>query len=120
MIKTMKTLLSVLALSVATVSVASDIKELNFGIIATEKAGAMKQMWEPFLADMTKATGIKINGFYATDYAGVIEAQRFNKVQLAWYGNKSAIDAVDRSQGEVFAQFVDLDGTPGYYSYRSE
>jgi hypothetical protein len=41
MIKTMKTLLSVLALSVATVSVASDIKELNFGIIATEKAGAM-------------------------------------------------------------------------------
>jgi phosphonate transport system substrate-binding protein len=66
---------------------------------------------------MTKASGIKINGFYATDYAGVIEAQRFNKVQLAWYGNKSAIDAVDRSQGEVFAQFVDLDGTPGYYSY---
>ena len=115
--KTMKTLLSALAISAATIASASDIKELNFGIIATEKAGAMKQMWEPFLEDMTKATGIKINGFYATDYAGVIEAQRFNKVQLAWYGNKSAIDAVDRSQGEVFAQFVDLDGTPGYYSY---
>jgi phosphonate transport system substrate-binding protein len=54
--------------------------------------------------------------FYATDY-GVIEAQRFNKIQLAWYGNKAAIDAVDRAQGEVFAQFIDLDGTPGYYSY---
>jgi phosphonate transport system substrate-binding protein len=27
------------------------------------------------------------------------------------------MDAVDRSNGEVFAQFVDLDGTPGYYSY---
>jgi phosphonate transport system substrate-binding protein len=24
---------------------------------------------------------------------------------------------VDRASGEVFAQFVDLDGTPGYYSY---
>jgi phosphonate transport system substrate-binding protein len=108
MLKTMKTLLSALALSAATLASASDIKELNFGIIATEKAGAMRQMWEPFLEDMTKATGIKINGFYATDYAGVIEAQRFNKVQLAWYGNKSAIDAVDRSQGEVFAQFVEL------------
>lgn len=96
---------------------ASEVKELNFGIIATEKAGAMKQMWEPFLQDMSKAVGVKVNGFYATDYTGIIEAQRFNKIQLAWYGNKSAIDAVDRASGEVFAQFVDLDGTPGYYSY---
>jgi phosphonate transport system substrate-binding protein len=94
-----------------------EIKEINFGIIATEKAGALKQMWEPFLDDMSKAIGMKVNGFYATDYAGIIEAQRFNKVQVAWYGNRSAIDAVDRASGEVFAQFVDLDGTPGYYSY---
>lgn len=96
---------------------AQDLKELNFGIIATEKSGALRQMWEPFLDDMSKAVGVKVNGFYATDYTGIIEAQRFNKVQIAWYGNKSAIDAVDRSNGEVFAQFIDLDGTPGYYSY---
>jgi phosphonate transport system substrate-binding protein len=95
----------------------AEVKELNFGIIATENAGAMKQMWEPFLEDMGKATGVKVNGFYATDYTGIIEAQRFNKIQIAWYGNKSAIDAVDRADGEVFAQFIDLDGTPGYYSY---
>lgn len=117
MIKTMKTLLSILALSAASFATAADVKELNFGIIATEKAGALKQMWEPFLEDMTKSVGVKVNGFYATDYAGIIEGQRFNKVHLAWYGNKAAIDAVDRASGEVFAQFVDLDGTPGYYSY---
>lgn len=117
MIKTMKTLISALALSAASVVSAADVKELNFGIIATEKAGALKQMWEPFLEDMTKSVGVKVNGFYATDYAGIIEGQRFNKVQLAWYGNKAAIDAVDRAGGEVFAQFIDLDGTPGYYSY---
>jgi phosphonate transport system substrate-binding protein len=95
----------------------AEVKEINFGIIATENAGAMKQMWEPFLEDMGRAAGVKVNGFYATDYTGIIEAQRFNKIQLAWYGNKSAIDAVDRAGGEVFAQFIDLDGTPGYYSY---
>jgi phosphonate transport system substrate-binding protein len=105
------------ALTAAPPASAQTIKELNFGIIATEKAGALRQMWEPFLEDMSKATGIKINGFFATDYAGIIEAQRFNKVQIAWYGNRSAMDAVDRAGGEVFAQFVDLDGTPGYYSY---
>ena len=115
--RSIKTLLATLALLVAGAATAADVKELNFGIIATEKAGALKQMWEPFLDDMTKAVGVKVNGFYATDYAGIIEAQRFNKVQIAWYGNKSAIDAVDRASGEVFAQFVDLDGTPGYYSY---
>lgn len=106
-----------IALSFAAHAGAQEVRELNFGIIATEKAGALRQMWEPFLQDMSKSIGMKVNGFYATDYAGIIEAQRFNKVQIAWYGNRSAMDAVDRANGEVFAQFVDLDGTPGYYSY---
>jgi phosphonate transport system substrate-binding protein len=117
MLHTLKSLLAIAAIIFAGAVHSADIKELNFGIIATEKAGALKQMWEPFLDDMSKAIGIKVNGFYATDYAGIIEAQRFNKVQIAWYGNKSAIDAVDRASGEVFVQFIDLDGTPGYYSY---
>lgn len=117
MLHSIKSLIAAVALAVAGTAVAADVNEINFGIIATEKAGALKQMWEPFLDDMTKAVGVKVNGFYATDYAGIIEAQRFNKVHIAWYGNKAAIDAVDRASGEVFAQFIDLDGTPGYYSY---
>ena len=117
MLRSFKAALAATAFAAAATVGAQEIKELNFGIIATEKAGALKQMWSPFLEDMSKATGLKINGFFATDYAGIIEAQRFNKVQIAWYGNRSAMDAVDRAGGEVFAQFVDLDGTPGYYSY---
>jgi len=117
MLRTLKCLLAAAVIALVGVAHAAEVKELNFGIIATEKAGALKQMWEPFLEDMAKAVGVKVNGFYATDYAGIIEAQRFNKVQIAWYGNKSAIDAVDRAGGEVFVQFIDLDGTPGYYSY---
>ena len=66
---------------------------------------------------MAKATGFKVNGFYATDYAGVIEAMRFNKIQVAWYGNKSGMEAVDRASGEVFAQIVSRDGSVGYYSH---
>jgi phosphonate transport system substrate-binding protein len=92
-------------------------QEINFGIISTDKSAAIKSLWDPFLEDMAKQTGLKVNGFFATDYTGIIEAQRFNKIQVAWYGNKSAIEAVDRAQGEVFAQFIDLHGTPGYYSY---
>ena len=91
-------------------------KEINFGIIATESSQNLKTQWEPFLADMEKAIGIKVNGFYATDYAGVVEAMRFDKVQIAWHGNASAIQAVDRADGEVFAQKTYADGTKGYYS----
>jgi len=117
MIRTLKLVVAAAALAAGGLAHAAEVKELNFGIIATERSGALKTMWEPFLDDMSKAVGVKVNGFYATDYTGIIEAQRFNKLQIAWYGNKSAIDAVDRANGEVFAQMIDLDGTPGYYSY---
>lgn len=92
-------------------------QEINFGVISTDKSAAIKSLWDPFFEDMRKQTGLKVNAFFSTDYTGIIEAQRFGKVQVAWYGNKSAIEAVDRANGEVFAQFIDLHGTPGYYSY---
>lgn len=41
---------------------------------------------------------------------------RFNKVDIAWYGNLSAMEAVDRANGRVFAQTVAADGSPGYWS----
>ncbi len=95
---------------------AQGLKELNFGIISTESSSNLKTIWEPFLADMQKQTGMKINAFFAPDYAGVIEGMRFNKVQIAWYGNASAMQAVDRADGEVFVQTTSKDGAPGYWS----
>ncbi|HZD62027.1 MAG TPA: phosphonate ABC transporter substrate-binding protein [Xanthobacteraceae bacterium] len=91
--------------------------EINFGVISTEASMNQKKNWEPFLQAMSKATGLKVNGFYATDYAGVIEAMRFNKIHLAWYGNKSGMEAVDRANGEVFAHIAARDGSVGYYSH---
>jgi phosphonate transport system substrate-binding protein len=105
-----------LAASVAfsTATLAAD--EVNFGIISTESASNLKVIWEPFLDAMKTQTGLDITGYYASDYAGVIEAMRFDKVQVAWFGNKSAMEAVGRSNGEVFAQTVDSEGNPGYWS----
>jgi phosphonate transport system substrate-binding protein len=91
--------------------------EINFGIISTESAQNLKSDWQPILSDMERKTGLKVNAFFATDYAGIIEGMRFNKVQVAWFGNKSAMEAVDRASGEIFAQMVNADGTKGYYSH---
>jgi phosphonate transport system substrate-binding protein len=70
-------------------------KALNFGIISTESQQNLKPQWEPFLKDMETKLGIKVNAFFAPDYAGIIQGMRFNKVDIAWYGNLSAMEAVD-------------------------
>jgi phosphonate transport system substrate-binding protein len=92
-------------------------QEISFGIISTEATQNLKADWQPLLDDMEKQTGLKVKAFFAPDYAGIIEGMRFNKVQMAWLGNKSAMEAVDRSNAEVFAQMVNIDGTQGYYSH---
>jgi len=98
-------------------ALAQDLKEVNFGIISTEASQNLKTDWQPLLDDMAKKTGYKVNAFFAPDYAGIVEGMRFNKVHVAWFGNKSAMEAVDRAGGEVFAQMVNADGTQGYYSH---
>jgi phosphonate transport system substrate-binding protein len=106
----------VLVLALPVFSQAAELKELNFGIISTESSVGLKSIWAPFLEDMGKKLGVKVNAFFASDYAGIIEAMRFNKIQLAWYGNKSAMEAVDRANAEIFVQTVDMSGNPGYWS----
>jgi len=94
----------------------AETREIQMGIIATESSANLKTAWQPLLDDMQKSTGFKVNAFFASDYAGIIEAMRFNKVQVAWMGNKSAMEAVDRSQAEVFAKVTQADGAQGYWS----
>ena len=95
---------------------AQELKEISFGIISTESSQNLKADWQPLLADMEKRLGLKVNAYFAPDYAGIVEALRFNKVQVAWMGNKSAIEAVDRAGAEVFAQVVNADGSIGYHA----
>jgi phosphonate transport system substrate-binding protein len=105
------------ALAIGLSFTAAMAQEVNFGIISTEATQNLKADWQPLLDDMEKQTGLKVKAFFAPDYAGIIEGMRFNKVQIAWMGNKSAMEAVDRSNAEVFAQMVNADGTQGYYSH---
>ncbi len=95
---------------------AAEKKVLNFGIISTESSQNLKTEWQPLLDDMSKSIGMEVKPFFASDYAGVIQGMRFGNVDMAWYGNKSAMEAVDRAEGEVFAQVVYADGTTGYKS----
>lgn len=89
---------------------------INFGIISTESTQALQESFQPFLDDMSAELGMEVKPFFASDYAGVIEGMRFDQVDVAWFGNKSAMEAVDRAGGEIFAQTIKDDGSEGYYS----
>ena len=92
-------------------------QEINFGLISTESSQNLKQNWAPVFEALERQTGLKAKPFFASDYAGIIEGMRFKKVQAAWLGNKAAMEAVDRSSAEIFAQQISASGTLGYYSH---
>lgn len=89
---------------------------INFGIIATDAQQNLRSRWEPLLDDLGKALGMPVNAYFAPDYAGIIQAQRFGKVDFAYYGNKAAMEAADRANAEAFVRYIDEDGLQGYYS----
>ena len=94
----------------------ADESVINFGIMSTESSQNLKSVWQPLLDDMGKKTGLKIVATFASDYAGLIQGMRFNKVDVAWLCNKAAMEAVDRSNGQIFAQTAASNGAPGYWS----
>lgn len=112
-----KKLCAVVALAgVATVASAKMKDQINVGVLATESSTDLKKRYQPFIKDMSKVLGVPVKDFYANDYAGLIQAMRFGKIDVIIFGNKSGIEAVDRAGGEVFAKAVARDGTDGYYS----
>ena len=112
----MKLISSLVAAATALACFAAQADTVNFGIISTDSSSALKERWTPLIEDMHKQTGLDIKPFFATDYSGIIEGMRFNKVQIAFLGNKSAIEAVDRADGEIFAKVTYKSGEAGYHS----
>ena len=90
--------------------------EITFSILSTEKSQNMESYWQPILADMEKSTGLKVKPFFSSSYSALIEAMRFKQTDLGWFSNQSGLEAVRRSNGEVFARTFDDSGTDGYKS----
>ncbi len=108
---------AVMIAAAAVPALAAEPEVINFGIIATDSTNFLKEQFTPLAEAMAKKTGYKVKMFFASDYAGIIEAMRFKKVDIAWYGNKSAISAVDRAGAEVFCRISNPDNSNGYFSH---
>jgi phosphonate transport system substrate-binding protein len=93
---------------------ATDKTTINFSILSAEDAQKMGQYWQPLIDDMHKATGLTIKPFYATNYAALVEAMRFNQTQVGWFSAAPALDAVQRSNAEVIGRIM-TNGEAGSY-----
>ncbi|HEY9216769.1 MAG TPA: phosphate/phosphite/phosphonate ABC transporter substrate-binding protein [Phenylobacterium sp.] len=91
-------------------------KTLTFSIIPAENQQSMAPLWQPLLDDMSKTVGVPVKPYFATNYLGVVEALRFNQVQVGWFSALPALEAVRRSNGEVLGRVVDSGGVDSYQS----
>ena len=94
----------------------SEPGEIRFSILSTEAAQTMEQYWKPILADMERATGLKVRPFFSSNYTLLIEAMKFKKTDVGWFSNRSGLEAIRRAGGEVFARTYDPTGVDGYTS----
>ncbi|MDZ4321807.1 MAG: phosphate/phosphite/phosphonate ABC transporter substrate-binding protein [Phenylobacterium sp.] len=90
--------------------------EITFSILSAESQTASGPLWEPLLNDMEEEIGVRVRPFFASNYNALIEAMRFNQVQVGWFSALPALQAIDRSQGEVIARTVDVEGADSYTS----
>lgn len=87
-----------------------------FSILSTESAQNMESYWKPILADMEASTGMKVKPFFSSNYSSLIVAMGAKQTDLGWFSNASGLEAVRRSNGEVFARTFDPSGSDGYKS----
>ena len=91
-------------------------KELAFSILSAEDQASYEPLWRPMLDDLGKAVGLPVKPFFSSNYTALVQAMRFNQVQMGWFSAVPALETVDRAGGEVFARTADLHGKDTYTS----
>ena len=89
---------AVLALGVAACGggdkpAAGSTQEINFAILPAEGQSSSGPLWQPLLDDMSKAIGVPVKPYFASNYTVLVEAMRGNQIQSAWFPAKTAIEA---------------------------
>lgn len=90
--------------------------EINFAILSADAHASSPPLWEPLLADLSDAVGVKVKPFRASDEASIVEAMRSGQVQAGWFLARPALNAVERGGAEVLARTVDPSGEATYRS----
>ena len=93
-----------------------DPPRLRVALLPDENAGTLIQNAQPLKLYLAKTLGKDIEIIVTTDYSSMIEAMRFGRIEIAYFGPFSYVLAKSRAPGiEPFAIGVEK-GSPTYFS----
>jgi phosphonate transport system substrate-binding protein len=93
----------------------SSPKVLRVGFVPAEDAQRVIQNAQPIVAILEKQLGMEVQPFVATDYTGVIEALRGNKLDIAFLTPASYVLAKNEANVRVVLK-SERKGSPYYYA----
>ena len=53
----------------------------------------MSPLWTAAARRHVRKTGLKVKPFFATNYTALVEAMRFNQMQVGWFSALPALEA---------------------------
>jgi phosphonate transport system substrate-binding protein len=90
---------------------------LKVGVIPNQAPDKIKAQYEPFRKYLSERLNMPVELFVATDYAGVVEAMANDKLDLAYFGGLTYVQAKQRAQLHPIVTEIDKEtGTTKYYS----
>jgi len=93
----------------------ADPKVLRVALLPDENAATIIQNAQPLKAYLEKTLGRSVELVVTTDYSSMIEAMRFGRIEVAYFGPLSYVLARSKSDIEAFAVGVTR-GSPTYTS----
>ncbi|HEU5157717.1 MAG TPA: phosphate/phosphite/phosphonate ABC transporter substrate-binding protein [Streptosporangiaceae bacterium] len=90
---------------------------LRVGLIPNISPETQKAQYEPFREYLARKLGVKVELFVATDYSGVVEALAAERVDVAYLGGLTYVQAAELTSITPLVTEVDTEtGTPRYSS----
>ena len=113
-----KTILAILIFNAFNYTIVNaEIKKFNMVFVPASEKGDEND-YKSLIKIVNKLTGFEINFIKVTDYNAAVEAMRADRAQIAWYGGKTYIKAVELANAEAFAAGVRPgEQDAGYYTY---
>lgn len=93
----------------------ADPKTMKVALLPDENASELIKRNQPLKEHLEKQLGKPVQLIVTTDYSSMIEAMRFGRIDLAYFGPLSYVLAKTKSNIEPFAAMVS-DGKPTYRS----
>lgn len=78
------------------------LDKLRIALIPSEDSRAMIKQSQALMDELSKTLGVKVEGYVATDYNGVIEALRSKHIDVAYLGPFSYVKAAQIANVEAF------------------